>query len=55
MNKIIILVIAVVLFISPFVAASTMIDTEKTSSQNTMISTKTQFSHTVFIEDATTS
>jgi len=55
MKKIVILVLAAVLFISPFVAASIMIDIKKTSSQNIMVSTKAQFSHTVFIEEATTS
>ncbi|PNX48541.1 MAG: hypothetical protein BV459_02155 [Thermoplasmata archaeon M11B2D] len=54
MKKIIILVVAAVLFISPFVAASTTISTEKTSSQDIMPSKRIEFTHTVFIEEATT-
>jgi hypothetical protein len=53
MKKILLLVIATVLFISPFVAATTMTASDKTQSQGTMPSTTSEFTHTVFIEEGT--
>lgn len=49
-----ILIVTVVLFASPFGAASTMIVSEKTASQKIMPSTTSEFTHTVFIEEGTT-
>ncbi len=54
MKKIMILVVAAVLFISPFVAATTDIVSEKTPFQKIMPSTTLEFTHTVFIEEGTT-
>lgn len=54
MKKIIILFVATVLFISPFVAASTMTVTDKDQTQTTMPNTASEFTHTVFIEEGTT-
>lgn len=54
MRKIMILLMTAVLVFSPFAAASTMIVTEKAPSQKIMPSTNSQFTHTVFIEEATT-
>jgi hypothetical protein len=55
MKKILIIAIAAILFISPFVAASTNIDTEQTESKTAMRSNTAEFTHTVFIEEGTTS
>jgi hypothetical protein len=54
MKKILLLVITTVLFISPFVAATTMTDSDKTQSHGTMPSTTSEFTHTVFIEQGVT-
>jgi hypothetical protein len=54
MKKITILIVAAVLFISPFVAASTMTVSDKTQEQTTMPSTTSEFTHAVFIEEGTT-
>jgi hypothetical protein len=54
MKKIIILSVAAVLFISPFVAASTLTTSEKIQTQKTMVSATSEFTHTVFIEEGTT-
>ena len=54
MKKIMILIVAAVLFISPFVAASTMTMSDKTQEQTTMPSTTSEFTHAVFIEEGTT-
>jgi thiol-disulfide isomerase/thioredoxin len=54
MKKIIIFVIAVMLFISPFVAASTMTDSETMGKKTTMTNTASAFTHAVFIEEGTT-
>lgn len=50
-----IIAVAAILFISPFVAASTYNDTEKTQSKKAMRSNASEFTHTVFIEEGTTS
>jgi thiol-disulfide isomerase/thioredoxin len=54
MKKIIIFVIAVMLFISPFVAASTLTDSETIEKKTTMTNTASAFTHAVFIEEGTT-
>lgn len=54
MKKIIILLVAAVLFISPFVAASTMTVSDTTQPLITMPSTTSEFTHSVFIEEGTT-
>ena len=54
MKKILLLIIATVLFVSPFVAATTMTASDKTQSQRTMSSTTSEFTHNVFIEEGTT-
>jgi thiol-disulfide isomerase/thioredoxin len=54
MKKIAILVIAVMLFISPFVAASTMTVPNNTQSKTTTSTTAAAFTHAVFIEEGTT-
>ena len=54
MKKILLLIIATVLFVSPFVAATTMTASDKTQSQGTMPSTTSAFTHNVFIEEGTT-
>jgi hypothetical protein len=54
MKKIMILLVAAVLFISPFLAASTMTNSEKIQSQETMTSPTSEFTHSVFIEEGTT-
>lgn len=55
MKKIMIIAVAAILFISPFVAASTYIDTEQTQSKTAIRSNASEFTHTVFIEEGTTS
>jgi thiol-disulfide isomerase/thioredoxin len=54
MKKIVILVVAVMLFVSPFVAASTMTDSNTISSKTTTPNTAATFTHAVFIEEGTT-
>jgi thiol-disulfide isomerase/thioredoxin len=54
MKKIMILVVAAVLFISPFVAASTTTVTENTQPQTNTPSTSSESTHAVFIEEGTT-
>jgi len=54
MKKIILLVIATVLFVSPFVTATTLTASDKTQAQRTMPSTISEFTHNVFIEEGTT-
>lgn len=54
MKKIIILIVATVLFLSPFVAASTMTMSDNTQTQTTKTSTTSEFTHSVFIEEGTT-
>jgi hypothetical protein len=54
MKKIILLIIATVLLVSPFVAATTMTASDKTQAQRTMPSTTLEFTHNVFIEEGTT-
>lgn len=50
-----IIIVAATLFVSPFVAASTNIDAENTQSKTPIPSTASEFTHTVFIEEGTTS
>jgi hypothetical protein len=54
MKKIVILVVAVVLFISPFVAASTMTDFDNLQTKTDKPITASAFTHAVFIEEGTT-
>lgn len=54
MKKIMIIAVAAILFVSPFVAASTQIDVENIYSNASMKSTASEFTHTVFIEEGTT-
>jgi hypothetical protein len=54
MKKIILFILAVMLFLSPFVAATTMTTSENTQSQKTILSTTSDFTHTVFIEEGVT-
>lgn len=54
MKKIIIIAVAAILFLSPFVAASTMTVTEKTKPQNILPRSSSEFTHTVFVEEGTT-
>ncbi len=54
MKKIIILIVAAVLFLSPFVAASNMTVSENTQPQTNMPRTASEFTHAVFIEEGTT-
>ncbi len=50
-----IIIVAATLFVSPFVAASTNIDAKNTQSKTPIPSTVSEFTHTVFIEEGTTS
>lgn len=54
MKKLLLLISMMILFVSPFVAATTMMTSEKVHSKITMQRTTTEFTHTVFIEEATT-
>jgi len=54
MKKIILLIITMVLLVSPFAAATTIIASEKIQSQKIMPSTTSGFTHNVFIEEGTT-
>jgi len=54
MKKIILLIIATMFFMSPFVAATTMTTSNQTQSQKTMPTTTSAFTHNVFVEEATT-
>lgn len=54
MKKIILLTIVTILFVSPFVAATTMTTSSKIQSQKSMLNTNLEFTHTVFVEEATT-
>jgi thiol-disulfide isomerase/thioredoxin len=54
MKKIILLTIVTILFVSPFVAATTMTTSSKIQSQKSMLKTNLEFTHTVFVEEATT-
>jgi hypothetical protein len=54
MKKIILLIIATMLFMSPFVAATTMTTLDKAQVLKTMQSTNLRFTHSVFVEEATT-
>jgi hypothetical protein len=54
MKKIILLIIATMLFMSPFVAATTMTTSDKAQFLKTTQSTNLEFTHSVFIEEATT-
>ncbi len=54
MKKIIIFAVAVILFISPFVAASTMTSSETIEKKTTMTNTASTFTHSVFVEEGTT-
>jgi hypothetical protein len=53
MKKIMILIVTAVLFVSPFVAATTITETEQTPSQKTMPISTLAFTHTVFVEEGT--
>jgi len=55
MKKINLLIVVAILFVSPFVAATTMTNSNKTQSQKTILNTSSDFTHTVFIEEGTTS
>ena len=54
MKKIILFIVAAILFVSPFAAATTMTTSENTQSQKTISSTTSTFTHNVFIEEGTT-
>jgi hypothetical protein len=54
MKKIIQLALVTILFVSPFVAATTMTVSDNTQTQASMQNTNMDFTHTVFIEEATT-
>jgi hypothetical protein len=54
MKKVAILIVAVTLFISPFVAASTMTVSDNDQSKTTTPITASTFTHAVFIEEGTT-
>jgi thiol-disulfide isomerase/thioredoxin len=54
MKKILLFIFMTILFVSPFVAATTMMTSDKAQSEMTMQSTTTGFTHTVFIEEGTT-
>jgi len=54
MKKIIILIVAAVLFLSPFVAASNMTTSDNTQPQTNILKTASEFTHAVFIEEGTT-
>jgi hypothetical protein len=54
MKKIMILIIAAVLLSSPFIAASTTTTTEKPTPQITNPSSTAEFTHSVFVEEGTT-
>ncbi|MCX6663279.1 MAG: hypothetical protein NTZ75_03440 [Euryarchaeota archaeon] len=54
MKKIILLILVTMLFVSPFVAATTMTTSDKIQSQKTMPCTTSEFTHTVFIEEGVT-
>ncbi len=54
MKKIIGLIIMMVLFVSSFVAATTITTSDKTQSQRTMPITTLEFTHNVFVEEGVT-
>jgi glutaredoxin len=54
MKKIILFILAVMLFASPFAAATTMTTSETTRSERSTQGTASNFTHTVFIEEGTT-
>jgi thiol-disulfide isomerase/thioredoxin len=54
MKKIMIFVVTALLLVSPFVAASTMTSSEETYPKSDMPKTTSDFTHTVFIEEGTT-
>jgi len=54
MKKIILLTVVTILFVSPFVAATTMTTYDNRQSHNSMLSTNLEFTHAVFVEEATT-
>jgi len=54
MKRILLLIVAIILFVSPFVEATTMMTSDTAQSEITMQSTTTTFTHTVFVEEGTT-